>query len=100
MEDVFVVLVLVGQKTSTWPLMFRLRIGARADEFIQALTKIWTEDVVEFKGRYYNIPASKIGPKPIQKPRIPIYLGGFTPNTFSRIAKYADGWSPSGRWVL
>jgi hypothetical protein len=51
--------------------------GARADEFIQALTQIWTEDVVEFRGRYYNIPASKIGPKPIQKPRIPIYLGGF-----------------------
>ena len=26
---------------------------------------------------------------------IPIYLGGFSPNTFSRIAKYADGWLPS-----
>jgi probable F420-dependent oxidoreductase len=66
--------------------------GARADEFVQALTQIWTEEVVEFKGRYYSIPASKIGPKPVQKPRIPIYLGGFSPNTFSRIAKYADGW--------
>jgi hypothetical protein len=30
--------------------------------------------------------------KAIQKPRIPIYLGGFSPNTFSSIAKYADGW--------
>jgi alkanesulfonate monooxygenase SsuD/methylene tetrahydromethanopterin reductase-like flavin-dependent oxidoreductase (luciferase family) len=68
--------------------------GARADEFIQVLTRIWTDDVVEFKGRYYNISASKIGPKLIQKPRIPIYLGGFSPNTFSRIAKYADGWLP------
>jgi alkanesulfonate monooxygenase SsuD/methylene tetrahydromethanopterin reductase-like flavin-dependent oxidoreductase (luciferase family) len=34
--------------------------GKRADEFIQALKKIWTDDVVEFKGEYYNIPASKI----------------------------------------
>ena len=66
--------------------------GALADEFIEALKKIWTEDVVEFKGKYYNIPASKIGPKPVQKPHIPIYLGGFSPNTFSRIAKYANGW--------
>ena len=74
--------------------------GARADEFIQALTKTWTEDIVEFKGRYYNIPASKIGPKPIQKPRIPIYLGGFSPNTFSRIAKYADGWLPTAAGSL
>jgi probable F420-dependent oxidoreductase len=74
--------------------------GARADEFIQALSQIWTEDVVEFKGRYYNIPASKIGPKPIQKPRIPIYLGGFTQKTFSRIAKYADGWLPTASGSL
>src|ERR687888_296951 len=66
--------------------------GARADEFIQALKRIWTDDIVEFKGKYYNIPASKIGPKPVQKPHIPIYLGGFSSNTFSRIAKYANGW--------
>jgi probable F420-dependent oxidoreductase len=66
--------------------------GARADEFIQALKKIWTDDVVEFKGKFYNIPASKIGPKPIQKPHIPLYLGGFASNTFSRISKYTNGW--------
>jgi probable F420-dependent oxidoreductase len=66
--------------------------GARANEFIEALKKIWIDDIVEFKGKYYNIPASKIGPKPVQKPHIPIYLGGFSPNTFSRIAKYANGW--------
>jgi probable F420-dependent oxidoreductase len=68
--------------------------GARADEFLQALKRIWTEDVVEFKGKFYNIPASKIGPKPAQKPHPPIILGGFAPGTFSRIAKYADGWLP------
>ena len=67
--------------------------GKRADEFIQALMKIWTEDVVEFKGNYYNIPASKIGPKPIQKPHIPIFMGGFSPNTFKRIINYStNGW--------
>jgi probable F420-dependent oxidoreductase len=66
--------------------------GQRADEFVQLLKMIWTDDVVQFKGKYYNIPASKIGPKPIQKPHIPIYLGGSVSNTFTRIAKYADGW--------
>jgi probable F420-dependent oxidoreductase len=67
--------------------------GKRADELIQVLKKIWTDDVVEFKGRYYSIPASKIGPKPIQKPHPPIYLGGFSPNTFSRIVNYdTNGW--------
>ena len=67
--------------------------GNRADELIQVLKKIWTDDVVEFKGKYYSIPASKIGPKPIQKPHPPIYLGGFSPNTFSRIVNYdTNGW--------
>jgi probable F420-dependent oxidoreductase len=68
--------------------------GARADEFLEALKRIWTDDVVEFKGRFYNIPASKIGPKPVQRPHCPIILGGFVPSTFSRIVKYADGWLP------
>jgi probable F420-dependent oxidoreductase len=67
--------------------------GRRADESIQALKKIWTDDVVAFKGEYYTIPASKIGPKPIQKPHIPIYLGGFSENTYSRIVNYdVNGW--------
>jgi probable F420-dependent oxidoreductase len=68
--------------------------GQRADEFLQILKQIWTDEVVEFKGQFYSIPASKIGPKPVQKPHPPILLGGFSPNTFSRIVNYADGWLP------
>jgi probable F420-dependent oxidoreductase len=67
--------------------------GKRADECLQILKKVWMDDTVEFKGQYYSIPASKIGPKPIQKPHIPIFLGGFSPNTFSRIVNHdANGW--------
>jgi len=67
--------------------------GKRADEFLQALKRIWTDDVGEFKGKFYSIPASKIGPKPIQKPHPPIYIGGFSPNTYSKIVNYdANGW--------
>jgi len=68
------------------------RKGARADEFIQALREIWTKDVVQLDGKFYQIPASKIGPKPVQKPHPPIFLGGFSPKTFERIVKYANGW--------
>lgn len=66
--------------------------GKRADEYLQILKKIWIDDVVEFKGQFYDIPASKIGPKPIQKPHIPIYLGGYSQSTFVRMANYANGW--------
>ena len=92
-EELFVVLGIGWSKdeyqASNIPFEHK---GERADEFVQLLKKIWTDDVVEFKGKYYNIPASKIGPKPIQKPYIPIYLGGSVSNTFTRIARYADGW--------
>jgi probable F420-dependent oxidoreductase len=66
--------------------------GTRADEYLQVLKKIWTDDVVEFKGQFYNIPSSKIGPKPVQEPHPPVLLGGFTPRTFPRIVNYANGW--------
>jgi len=58
------------------------------------LKRIWTDEVVEYKGEFYSIPASKIGPKPVQKPHPPILLGGFSPKTFLRIVNYADGWLP------
>jgi probable F420-dependent oxidoreductase len=73
--------------------------GARADEYMQVLKRIWTNDVVEFKGQFYNIPASKIGPKPVQKPHPPILLGAYSPKTFPRIVKYADGWIPIAGFV-
>lgn len=73
--------------------------GARADEYMQVLKRIWTDDVVEFKGQFYDIPASKIGPKPMQKPHPPILLGAYSPKSFPRIVKYADGWIPIAGFV-
>lgn len=66
--------------------------GERADEFLQALIAVWTHEIVEFCGTHYQIPPSIIGPKPQQRPRPKIFLGGASPQTFSRIAKFADGW--------
>lgn len=66
--------------------------GKRQDEFLEAMKRVWTQDTVEFKGKFYTISPSKIGPKPIQKPHPKILLGGFSPNTFERIARFGDGW--------
>src|SRR4029078_2196120 len=68
------------------------KLGKRADEYIRLLKSIWSDEIIEFCGEFYNVPTSKIGPKPIQKPSLPIYFGGSNPNTFSRMAKYANGW--------
>jgi len=67
--------------------------GKRADEFIEILKKVWTKDTVKFKGQFYSIPSSIIGPKPVQKPHIPLYLGESSTNMFDRIIKYDfNGW--------
>jgi probable F420-dependent oxidoreductase len=66
--------------------------GERANEILQAMKKVWTDDIVEFDGNFYKIPKSIIGPKPIQKPYPKILLGGFSPKTFQRMVKYGDGY--------
>jgi probable F420-dependent oxidoreductase len=70
--------------------------GKRADELIRALKTIWTTDPVSFQGKYYRIPKSVIGPKPVQKPHPPIYMAAFTPSALKRVATEANGWFPVG----
>jgi len=70
--------------------------GKRADEALQILKAIWTTDPVEFHGTYYQVPRSYIGPKPVQKPHPPIYMGAFVPAAMARIAREANGWTPVG----
>jgi len=66
--------------------------GERADEFLEVLNKVWYDDTVEHKGKYYSIPKSIIGPKPYQE-KIPIYLGGSAPKALRRIiSSGANGW--------
>ena len=72
------------------------RRGARCDEFLRAMIELWTKDPVRFEGEFYNIPESKVGPKPVQKPHPPIYVAGFGQYTFDRAAKYGNGWNPAG----
>ena len=66
--------------------------GERANEILQAMKNVWTDDIVEFNGDFYKIPKSIINPKPIQKPHPKILLGGFSPKTFERMVKYGDGY--------
>lgn len=70
--------------------------GKRSDEFLQALIAIWGDDPVEFHGEYYHIPKAFIGPKPVQKPRPPIYWGGGGLKNLRRAVTSGDGWHPSG----
>lgn len=66
--------------------------GKRADEIIPLLRRFWTEDVIEHHGDYYDILPVTFEPKPLQKPSIPIYIGGTSPAALRRVGQLGDGW--------
>ena len=66
--------------------------GARLDEYLRCLQALWSDDPVEFSGRFYSVPRSLFQPKPHQRPRPPILVGGYAPATVRRAATLADGY--------
>ncbi len=79
--------------------------GKREEEQIDVLRKLWTEPIVDFKGKWHTIDRAGIQPMPTRK--IPIWLGGgMDDRVLRRAAKYGDGmfplWgqSPEGRAAL
>ena len=66
--------------------------GPMSDEFLQIFKVLWTEPEPEFHGQFYNIQGIQFYPKPVQKPHIPIWVGGHTRRALRRTAKYGDCW--------
>jgi probable F420-dependent oxidoreductase len=64
--------------------------GRRFEEQIELLRRYWTEEVVDFDGRWHRVNGAGINPLPIQRP-IPIWIGAFTEVAMRRAARMADG---------
>jgi probable F420-dependent oxidoreductase len=61
------------------------------------MQKLWQEEKASFRGDFVRVEESWAWPKPLQRPRPPILLGGAPgPKLFAHIAEYADGWIPIG----
>jgi probable F420-dependent oxidoreductase len=66
-------------------------------EKVLAMQELWSEDVAEFHGEFVSFESSWQWPKPVQRPRPRILIGGAAgPKLFAHIAEYADGWMPIG----
>jgi probable F420-dependent oxidoreductase len=74
--------------------------GARAAEFVECLKAIWTQSEVEYHGQFYDVPLSRVEPKPVQQPHPPILMGGTAEVALRRIGRIADGWISSSRTDL
>jgi probable F420-dependent oxidoreductase len=66
--------------------------GALLDEQIEAIKALWTEEPAEYHGKYVNFDASYARPKPVQKPHVPILIGGDSDATVKRIIRHEAGW--------
>jgi probable F420-dependent oxidoreductase len=68
--------------------------GRRQVEQVEVMRRLWTEDVVNYKGRYHTVDAASINPRPSQT--VPVWFGGSAPVVLERSALMGDGFMPVG----
>jgi probable F420-dependent oxidoreductase len=72
---------------------FRER-GRMSDEYLAAIIELWTQDAPSFEGKYVSFKDVAFEPKPVQKPHLPIWIGGDAEPALKRAARFASGWLP------
>ena len=65
--------------------------GARTDEYLEVIRKLWTDDVAEHHGELYDLPPCRLDPKPVQRP-LPVHVGGESDAALRRAARHGQGW--------
>jgi probable F420-dependent oxidoreductase len=70
--------------------------GRKFEEQVEVLRLLWTKPLVTFHGRWHDIEDAGLNPLPVQRP-IPLWFGGHHDRVLRRVARLADGWTPSYR---
>jgi len=68
--------------------------GRMMDEYLAAIIELWTKEWPNFEGEFVSFKDIAFEPKPVQKPHIPIWLGGDSEAALKRAARFASGWVP------
>lgn len=66
--------------------------GRRLEEGLALMDTLFSAERPEFHGEFWQLPPSAFEPKPVQRPRPPVILGGHSPAALRRAARLADGW--------
>lgn len=64
--------------------------GPRCEEMIDIIRLMETGEMVEYHGKYYDMPRMQVAPTP--KKKMPIYIGGSADVVLKRCARMTDGW--------
>ncbi len=66
--------------------------GRRVDEAIEVCKRLWSEEVIEHHGEFFDFGPVMFEPKPVQRPWPAIHVGGESPAALRRAARLGDGW--------
>jgi alkanesulfonate monooxygenase SsuD/methylene tetrahydromethanopterin reductase-like flavin-dependent oxidoreductase (luciferase family) len=61
-------------------------------EGVEIIKRLWTENHVTFDGKEFQIKDVTVDPKPLQKPRPPIWIAANSDTAVERAARIGDGW--------
>ena len=70
--------------------------GRVTDEYLSAFRTLWTQERPRFDGDWVKFDRILFEPKPVQKPHPPIWVGGESPPSLRRAARFGDAWYPIG----
>ena len=70
------------------------RRGRRTEEMLQLYRALWTGEPVDFEGEFHQVDGWTSRPVPPR--RLPIWMGGNSPQQFRRAARWGDGWISRG----
>jgi probable F420-dependent oxidoreductase len=68
------------------------RRGARCRAYLEVMRRLWCDDVSQYAGEFYTLPACRQYPKPLQTPHPPIHFGGESDAALRRVADLGQGW--------
>ena len=68
--------------------------AARTAESVRAMRSLWKDAPEPFEGRFFRWPALESNPKPVQRPGVPIVVGGHADSAARRAARWGDGFFP------
>ena len=66
--------------------------GARTDDYIEVVKRLWRDEISEFHGAFYDLPPSRLYPKPVTPGGPPVVIGGDSDAALARVARAGDGW--------
>jgi len=73
--------------------------GRRVDEAIEVCRRLWSDEVIEHHGEFFDFGPVKFEPKPVHRPWPPLHIGGDGPAALRRAALLGDGWIPMNHTV-